>query len=79
MANLKDAFIVRPLPESEEFIITIGNHLATEEKFKSRKAAEMRINKTDWNLVSALFYALKEADKWDEENPEVIEQDKEEE
>lgn len=79
MANLKDAFIVRPLPESEEFIITIGNHLATEEKFKSRKAAEMRINKTDWNLVSALFYALKEADKWAEKNPEVVELNKEEE
>lgn len=79
MANLKDAFIVRPLPESEEFIITIGNHLATEEKFKSRKAAEMRINKTDWNLVSALFYALKEADKWAEKNPEVIKPNKEEE
>ena len=47
MANLKDAFVVRPLPESDEFIITIGNHLATEEKFKSRKAAEMCINKTD--------------------------------
>lgn len=78
MANLKDAFIVRPLPESEEFIITIGNHLATEEKFKSRKAAEMRINKTDWNLVSALFYALKEADKWTEKNPEVVELNKEE-
>ena len=79
MANLKDAFIVRPLPESEEFIITIGNHLATEEKFKSRKAAEMRINKTDWNLVSALFYALKEADKWAEKNPELIKQNKEKE
>lgn len=79
MANLKDAFIVRPLPESEEFIITIGNHLATEEKFKSRKAAEMRINKTDWNLVSALFYALKEADKWAEKNPELAKQNKEEE
>ena len=79
MANLKDAFIVRPLPESEEFIITIGNHLATEEKFKSRKAAEMRINKTDWNLVSALFYALKEADKWAEKNPELIKQNEEEE
>lgn len=79
MANLKDAFIVRPLPESDEFIITIGNHLATEEKFKSRKAAEMRINKTDWNLVSALVYALKEADKWVEKNPELIKQNKEEE
>ena len=79
MANLKEAFIVRPLPESEEFIITIGNHLATEEKFKSRKAAEMRINKTDWNLVSALFYALKEADKWAEKNPELVKQNEEEE
>lgn len=79
MANLKDAFIVRPLPENEEFIITIGNHLATEEKFKSRKAAEMRINKTDWNLVSALFYALKEADKWAEKNPELVKKNKEEE
>lgn len=78
MANLKDAFIVRPLPESDEFIITIGNHLATEEKFKSRKAAEMRINKTDWNLVSALVYALKEADKWAEKNSELIKQNKEE-
>lgn len=71
MANLKDAFIIRPLPESDEFIITIGNHLATEEKFKSRKAAEMRINKTDWNLVSAMFYALKEADKWIENGPKL--------
>lgn len=71
MTNLKDAFLIRPLPESEEFIITIGNHLATEEKFKSRKAAEMRINKTDWNLVSALFYALKEADKWAEKKSRI--------
>ena len=79
MTNLKDAFIVRPLPESDEFIITIGNHLATVEKFKSRKAAEMRINKTDWNLVSALVYALKEADKWAEKNPELVKQYEEEE
>ena len=45
MANLKDAFIVRPLPESDEFIITIGNHLATEEKFKSRKAEKCVLTK----------------------------------
>lgn len=80
MANLKEAFIIRPTDTDEnEFMITIGNHLATEEKFKSRKAAEMRINKTDWNLVSALFYALKEADKWVEKNPELVKQNKEEE
>ena len=66
MANLKEAFIIRPTDTDEnEFMITIGNHLATEEKFKSRKAAEMRINKTDWNLVAALVYALKEADEFE--------------
>ena len=67
MANLKEAFVIRPTDTNEnEFMITIGNHLATEERFKSRKAAEMRINKTDWNLVAAMFYALKEADKFEE-------------
>lgn len=66
MANLKEAFIIRPTDINEnEFMITIGNHLATEEKFKSRKAAEMRINKTDWNLVAALVYAIKEADEFE--------------
>ena len=66
MANLKEAFVIRPTDTNEnEFMITIGNHLATEEKFKTRKAAEMRINKTDWNLVAAMVYALKEADKFE--------------
>ena len=66
MANLKEAFIIRPTDTDEnEFMITIGNHLATEEKFKSRKAAEIRINKTDWNLVAAMVYALKEADEFE--------------
>lgn len=66
MANLKEIFVIRPTDTNEnEFMITIGNHLATEEKFKSRKAAEMRINKTDWNLVAAMVYALKEADEFE--------------
>lgn len=79
MASLKEAFKVRQLPESEEYIITIGNHLATEEKFKSAKAAQMQINKINWDLVSALVYALKEADKWAEENKDIINQAKTEE
>lgn len=79
MASLKEAFKVRQLPESEEYIITIGNHLATEEKFKSAKAAQMQINKTNWDLVSALVYALKEADKWAEDNQNIINQAKAEE
>lgn len=69
MANLAEAFIIRPAnpadQDENEFIITIGNHLATEEKFPSREAAEERINQTDWNLVAAMFYALKEADEFE--------------
>lgn len=37
MASLKEAFKVRQLPESEEYIITIGNHLATEENLNPQK------------------------------------------
>lgn len=60
--DMKECFQIRPTDESgEKWMITIGNHLATEEVFKSRKAAEMKINKTDWNLVSAFFFAIKEA------------------
>ena len=60
--DMKECFQIRPTNESgEKWMITIGNHLATEEVFNSRKAAEMKINKTDWNLVSAFFFAIKEA------------------
>lgn len=78
MANIKEAFVVRPADtEEKEYIITIGNHLATEEKFKSRADAQREINKTNWNLVCALVYALKEADQWAEKNKELLNKGKE--
>lgn len=78
MANIKEAFVIRPADtEEKEYIITIGNHLATEEKFKSREDAQREINKTNWNLVSALVYALKEADRWAEKNKELLNENKE--
>lgn len=65
--DMKDCFQIRPTDESQSaWMITIGNHLATEEIFKSRKAAEMKINKTDWNLVSAFFFGMKEAIEYEE-------------
>ena len=74
MANLAEAFIIRPADQDEnEFIITIGNHLATEEKFPSKEAAEERINQTDWNLVAAMVYALKEADEFEKKIKSVKE------
>lgn len=66
--NLKEAFKIRKKDaESDEVIITIGNHLATEQVFQSEEEAQKVIDATDWNLVAALVYACKEADKWKEE------------
>lgn len=65
--NLKEAFKIRKKDaESNDVIITIGNHLATEQVFKSEKEAQKVIDATDWNLVAALIYACKEADQWEE-------------
>ena len=65
--NLKEAFKIRKKDtETDEVIITIGNHLATEQVFQSEEEAQKVIDATDWNLVAALIYACKEADKWEE-------------
>lgn len=64
--NLKEAFKIRKKnAESDEVIITIGNHLATEQVFQSEEEAQKVIDATDWNLVAALIYACKEADQWE--------------
>ena len=66
--NLKEAFKIRKKNvESDEVIITIGNHLATEQVFPSEEEAQKAIDATDWNLVAALIYACKEADRWEKE------------
>ena len=70
--NLKEAFKIRKKDaESNDFIITIGNHLATEQVYKSEKEAQKVIDATDWNLVAALFYACKEADEWEKKQKET--------
>lgn len=65
--NLKEIFKIRKKDaETDEVIITIGNHLATEQVFRSEEEAQKVIDATDWDLVAALIYACKEADKWEE-------------
>ena len=62
--DMKDVFKVLPTTQEEkEYMIVIGKHLATTEKFPTREAAEERINSVDWNLVTAMIYACKEADE----------------
>lgn len=65
--DLKEVFKIRKKDaESDDVIITIGNHLATEQVFKSEEEAQKAIDGTDWNLVAAIVYACKEADQWEE-------------
>lgn len=70
--NLKEAFKIRKKDaESDEVIITIGNHLATEQVFQSKEEAQKVIDATDWNLVAAIIYACKEADQWEEKQKQI--------
>lgn len=76
--DLKEIFKIRKKDaETNEVIITIGNHLATEQVFKSEKEAQKVIDATDWNLVTAMIYACKEADQW-EKNKKTTSEKKEE-
>lgn len=64
--DMKDVFSVLPTTQEEnEYMIVIGKHLATTEKFPTREAAEERINSVDWNLIAAMIYACKEADEYE--------------
>lgn len=76
--NLKEAFKIRKKDaESDEVIITIGNHLATEQVFQSEEEAQKVIDATDWNLVAAMFYACKEADQQKETTKRNIKKEEE--
>lgn len=76
--NLKEAFKIRRKDaESNDVIITIGNHLATEQVFKSKEEAQKVIDATDWNLVAAMIYACKEADRWEEETKKTSKKEEE--
>lgn len=64
--DMRDVFKVLPTTKEEnEYMIVIGKHLATTEKFPTREAAEKRINSVDWNLVTAMIYACKEAEDYE--------------
>lgn len=69
--RLKEAFTIRKKDaESDDVIITIGNHLASEQVFPSEEEAQKVIDATDWDLVAALVYTLKEADEWEQSQKE---------
>lgn len=54
--EIKDIFIVRPTNnEQKEFIITMGKHLATKKKFKTKEEAENYIKYPKWDTTFALI------------------------
>ena len=63
--NFNEVFKVRTVKKDEEdiYVITIGDKLASTEEFQTAKQAQMKINKTDWNLVASLFAAMIEGEK----------------
>lgn len=76
--NLNEVFKIRKRDaESNEVIITIGNHLATEQVFQSEEEAQKVIDATDWNLVAAMVYACKEADQWEEKQKKETKKEEE--
>ena len=59
--DFKDAFIVRATnEENNDFIITLGDNIATPHHYKSQKEAEQEIMKKDWNLIATLIISITE-------------------
>lgn len=62
--SFNDAFTIRALnEENNDFVITLGEHLASPEHFKSYNEAENAIKAVDWNLVASLAMSLIEGMK----------------
>lgn len=60
----KELFIVRPTDnEQKEFIITVGKHLATEKKFKTKEEAETYIKYPKWDTTFALIAEMIESNE----------------
>lgn len=54
--NVKDLFKIRPTNEEQnDFIATVGEHLATEHHFKTREEAEQYIDTPQWDMILALI------------------------
>jgi hypothetical protein len=53
--NVKEAFQIRPTNEEQNnFIITVGQHLATEQHFTTREEAEQYRDTPQWDMIFAM-------------------------
>lgn len=70
--EVKNLFVIRPVSEEQnEFIITVGKHLATTKRFKNRESAEIYIKYPKWDTTFALIAEMLES----KEATEQIKQD----
>lgn len=54
--NVKELFKIRPTNEEQnDFIITVGEHLATEQHFKTREEANQYRDTPQWDMVIAVI------------------------
>lgn len=59
--NGNELFKIRPINEEQnDFIITIGQHLATEQHFKTREEAEQYRDTPQWDMILALVAGILE-------------------
>jgi|GEM_PF-6648166 len=53
--KVKELFKIRPTNEEQnDFIITVGQHLATEQHFATREEAEEYRNTPKWDMILAM-------------------------
>ena len=54
--NVKELFQIRTTNEEQnDFIITVGQHLATKKHFKTREEAEKYIETPQWDMIIAIM------------------------
>ena len=59
--NVKKLFQIRPTNEEQnDFMITVGQHLATEQHFKTREEAEQYIDTPQWDMILAMVAEMLE-------------------
>lgn len=66
--NWEEVFKIRPCnAEESEWVITIGDHLATRKKFKSAKTAQQEVKAKPWDLIASMVFACIEAKEKEKE------------
>lgn len=62
--NWNEVFVIRPTDtEGKEYVVTIGNRLASDKKFASVKAAQNYVNSKPWELIVVLISIFVECKK----------------